>query len=157
MNTSENKMFRIVNVINLKNGKRITDHNPLSLYYNIDHTKEGLKTFYKNYIDTLPDEIKKQVSVFWSAEEDEVIIKENDKLLAKSNIYEVEYVMEGNPVSNCVVKYRNCIVKHIEGTAGLYQVISTDNVTVSCKVSIGEALNFIDWLALVINNDGDDE
>lgn len=156
MNTSENKMFRIVNVINLKNGKRITDHNPLSLYYNIDHAKEGLKNFYKNYIDTLPDETKNHVGVFWSAEEDEVIIKEDNKLLAKSNIYEVEYVMEGNPVSNCVVKYRTCTVKHIEGAAGLYQVISTDNVTVSCKVSIGEALNFIDWLALVLDEDNDE-
>ena len=55
MNTSENKMYRIVNVINLKNGKRITDHNPLSLYYNIDHAKEGLKNFYKNYNESNED------------------------------------------------------------------------------------------------------
>ena len=47
-------------------------------------TKEGLKNFYKNYIDSLSDDIKKNVGVFWSAEEDEVIIKEDDKLLAKS-------------------------------------------------------------------------
>lgn len=156
MNTSENKMYRIVTVINLKNGKRITDHNPLSLYYNIDHAKEGLKNFYKNYIDALPDEIKKQVSVFWSAEEDEVIIKENDKPLAKSEIYEVEYVMEGDPVSNFIIKYRGCTVERIEGTAGLYGVISADKVTVSCKSNIGESLNFIDWLVLIVDEDDDE-
>lgn len=151
-----NKLYRIVNVMGgFKNNRKITDNNPLANYHTLDHAKEGLKSFYKNYIDTLDDESKKEVTVFWSSNEDEVIINYQDNQICKSTIYEVEFVLGGDIITNSIVKYRGCTVSHIDGASGLYSIKSADNINVSCKSTISEALNFIDWLALIIN-DGED-
>lgn len=155
--TSDNKMYRIVNVIRLNNNKRMTDHNPLYLFYEYDHAKEGLKNYFKNYIEALTDEMKKQVGVFWSAEEDEVLLKHDGKFLAKSKIYEIEYYIDGNPVTESIIRYRGCTVQPVEGSGGLYQVISSDKKTISCKPNLSEGLLFIDWMHLILDDRSDDE